>query len=112
MRTIEEIRDAAGRLHATAWYGRRIARDDNPKREVARFSLPRQPTDDDEVVYAAVDELERLRRVAAAAEDLLKDSEAADDGNEYTVNAKHGSLFKRLREALAGPQPSTPPEKP
>lgn len=52
-------------------------------------------------LYAATTENERLRAVALAAENVLKDAEAADNGREYTVNGQHGSLFTRLREALA-----------
>jgi hypothetical protein len=76
MSTIEEIREAAGRLHSTAWHGRKAAVEaaskvTPPAGFVARFSIPRQPTDDDEVVYAAIEELAALRKVAEAAKKIL-----------------------------------------
>lgn len=61
-RPIDEIHEAAGRLHATAWHGRTIA----PPPVRARFSIPRHATDDDEIVYAAIEELKQLREVVAS----------------------------------------------
>lgn len=60
-RPTAEIHEAIGRLHSAAWHGRGVTPGDKP-----RFSIPRQPTDDDEVAYAAVEELARLRGERAA----------------------------------------------
>lgn len=84
-RSIEEIREAAGRLHATAWHGRKTAAEaarkvDPPATFVARFSIPRQPTDDDEVVYSAIEELAALRSERADLVAWLRKEARAVEG--------------------------------
>lgn len=58
--SIDDIHDAASRLHAAAWYGSKGGSEIK-----ARFSIPRQATDDDEVVYAAIVQLGQLRQAAS-----------------------------------------------
>jgi len=68
--TIEELHEAAGRLHACAWHGRKSVGEASR----ARFSIPRQPTDDDNLIYAAIEELRALR---AAQHKRSEQSESA-----------------------------------
>ena len=63
--TIEQIREAASRLHSSAYYGAKTP--GLAESACARFSIPRQPNDDDEIVYAAIEELARLRTEAEQA---------------------------------------------
>lgn len=73
--SVDEIHEAASRLHSTAWYGRKaaasVASESERSIRLARFSIPRQPTDDDEIVHAAIEELGRLRAESERAKDLL-----------------------------------------
>jgi hypothetical protein len=66
--TIEELHEAAGRLHACAWHGRTKVAEGSR----ARFSIPRQKTDDDELIYAAIEELKTLRESEQLLVYLLK----------------------------------------
>lgn len=73
MATIEELHEAAGRLHACAWHGRKSVGEASR----AMFSIPRQPTDDDNLIYAAIEELAVLRATRRTA--LLDKSYDGED---------------------------------
>lgn len=97
--TIEEVHDAVGRLHAAAWHGRKGLGESAP-----RFSIPRQPTDDDEVVYAAIEELRSLRAEAARMRQALSrvaDNDEAGDTQAQDWPEFWASVQKRARAVLA-----------